>query len=555
MNVFKSIAMIVLGLVMVAGVGLIWGVDMFFAPHPPRAALATALLEADIQTPKSGFRKLGECYTFTRKGITACYLSGPPEVRGAALGRFFPDSVQVLEKAAFARVQKSFPNAFLRWLAIRYLTIRQSEHIGNISLSIQKEILGFVQTTENNFPQYGSYYNRILQAQAFYDLLHPLEERTTTSGLAIGLQAEKVVNQTPLLAFNLDFPAGKVWDQNQVVQLMRPEQGFAYLAVTWPGMFGVVSGMNEEGLAIALLTAHTEQPIASGVPVMLLARQVLEQAKTLAEATQIIQNAKCMVAERFLIGSGSENDFLVVEKTPEKTVVVKMQKKFVVASNYFVSPDLRDDIVNKEVRDSGPALARYNRAKELLRHYGGPMPVTRVARVLRDRRGEFGVRLGIGHPAAVNTLNSVHSVIFDLKNRKAWVARSPQLLGGYVPFSIATFDSYDKKERIAADPLLHSGKYNEYLVYQHGLQEAERLFLEGNHQESLSWLQEVNHLNPLDYRSFLLAGKALHALNRRDEARFNFRQALKLHPAYFREKQEIKQRLKELDLAGYQGKQ
>ncbi len=554
MKVFKCITMIMLGLFMVAAGCLIWGVDMFFAPHPPQSSLAEVVVKAKIRKPKPGLRKIEDCYTFQREGLTACFLSGAPEVQGAVLGRFFSETGQILEQAAHERLNRILPNSLLRWLAIRYLTIRQSESIGDLSPGIQKEIFGYIQTTENLYPWYGSFYNRVLQSQTFYDLLHSLEEEATTSSLAIGLLAERVDQETPLLAYNLDISHGIIWDQNKLVLLVKPAQGLSFLAVSWPGSFGVLSGMNEAGLGIALLTAHTQHPLASGVPVMLLAREVLEQAKTLKEAVEILQAAKSMVAESFLIGSGPENNFVVVEKTPDKTIVRKMQKQYIVVGNHFVSPELRNDPINLEVRNSGPSLTRLSRAKELLRRHSSPLPITRVAGVLRDRRGEFGVRLGLGHPAAINTLNSVHSVIFDLENQKAWISRSPHQLGRFVPFSLSDFTVYDKKEVIAEEPLLLSGKYNEYLVYQHGRQEAQRLFQEGKHQESLSWLQEVNHLNPLDYRSFFLAGKALHALSRRDEAAYNYRQALRLYPAYRHEKREIEVRLKELDLLEYKQK-
>src|SRR6476661_1267500 len=51
---------------------------------------------------------------------------------------------------------------------------------------------------------------------------------------------------------NLDFLSFDIADKLSVVQVYRPrDDRYAFMAVGWPGLAGVLSGMNEHGLALA----------------------------------------------------------------------------------------------------------------------------------------------------------------------------------------------------------------------------------------------------------------------------------------------------------------
>ena len=45
--------------------------------------------------------------------------------------------------------------------------------------------------------------------------------------------------------------------KNKLVLFEKPDSGYAYVSVTWPGMLGVVSGMNTQGLAVSGLQMQT----------------------------------------------------------------------------------------------------------------------------------------------------------------------------------------------------------------------------------------------------------------------------------------------------------
>ena len=56
----------------------------------------------------------------------------------------------------------------------------------------------------------------------------------------------------PLLARNLDFFPLGILDRYGLIALYRPDGMHAFASVTWPGLCGVLSGMNDAGLALAV---------------------------------------------------------------------------------------------------------------------------------------------------------------------------------------------------------------------------------------------------------------------------------------------------------------
>ncbi|MBN1595010.1 hypothetical protein JW933_03695 [candidate division FCPU426 bacterium] len=532
-------------LVVLAVAGLYWGTDYIFSPAPPPRHLSEASLESGLTETPEGQRAWQGCYTFRREGLKACYVSGHPEVRGAALGIFLAAEFKATEKAIQQLYERTMPNRWLRWFAFRLLAWQQSRLAVFLSPEIRQEILGFTRTTANAFPLYGSYYHRLVQLQELYDMTHAGGDEIRFRGTAIGLAAERTKEQGVFLAHNFDCLAGDAWDQNKVVCCLRPDNGYAFLSITWPGQFGVVSGMNEAGLGVAVLAVSSAKDKNKGLPVSLAARRILTEAADLRQAVALLQEMPIMVRESFVLGSGGENSFVVVEKSPEKTVVRKMQNGYIAATDYFLAPDMHPEDSPAWQQGREISLARLRRVKTLLRKKE-EWTVSEVVEMLRDRQGEFGEPLGWGHRSAINALTAVHSVVFDLKHKRAWVAAAPHQLGKYVPFDLQDFGALPPADSIPADPILASGKYNEYLVYRHGLREAALLYQGKKYQESLAWLQEVRPLNPLDYQNYLLAGKALQKLGRVDEAGYNYQQAKRLHPAFFWEKVELEKHLENL---------
>jgi hypothetical protein len=119
---------------------------------------------------------------------------------------------------------------------------------------------------------------------------------------------------------NLDFPSFDVADQQTVVLIVRPRGRYAFASVAWPGMVGVLSGMNEHGLALANMEVDRPRRLPIAMPYPLLYRTVLERCRTVAEAIALLDETPRQTANNLMLMDAS-GDRAVVEITPDKITV------------------------------------------------------------------------------------------------------------------------------------------------------------------------------------------------------------------------------------------
>ena len=116
-----------------------------------------------------------------------------------------------------------------------------------------------------------------------------------------------------LIGRNFDFYVGDAFAKQREILICRPDSGYKFVNITWPGFIGCVSGMNEKGITVTLYAAPTEVPSATASPIAIVAREILQYAATIDEAYAIASKRKTFVSESILIGSGMENRSIIIE--------------------------------------------------------------------------------------------------------------------------------------------------------------------------------------------------------------------------------------------------
>ena len=154
----------------------------------------------------------------------------------------------------------------------------------------------------------------MLLGQCFLDL------SAMTACSTITLPAAASPDRVARFGRNLDFPSFDVADKQTVVMIVRPEGRFGFASVAWPGMVGVLSGMNEHGLALANMEVDRPRRVPVAMPYTLLYRTVLEQCRTVDEAIALLEKTPRQTANNLMLMDGS-GDRAVVEITPEKITV------------------------------------------------------------------------------------------------------------------------------------------------------------------------------------------------------------------------------------------
>jgi hypothetical protein len=206
-----------------------------------------------------------------------------------------------------------------------------------------------------------------------------------------------------------------------VVAIAKPTGKLAFASVGWPGHAGVVTGVNAQGIAVMVHPARTADVRAarSARPIALLARSILEQAKTLDEAIKLAETTPTLGAALLVIVDGSTGKSVIVERTPSKAIVERNPKS-AAFGDVLTTNALSSDPENDRARRVLPTVTRVERAARLVR---APLAdVAAMAAVLRDQRGVDDAPKPSGHRGVIDDGRSDHVVILDPASLELWVS-------------------------------------------------------------------------------------------------------------------------------------
>ncbi len=174
----------------------------------------------------------------------------------------------------------------------------------------------------------------LLLAQCFLDLT-PM---TACSTIALSTQASP--DGIARMGRNLDFPALDIADRYSVVLAFEPADGrYGFTAVSWPGMIGVLSGMNEHGLVLCNMEVRRTGSLPRAMPYTLLYRTVLERCRTVDEAIALLEKTPRQTPNNLMLMDAS-GDRAAVELTVEGVAVRRAaDNEPLISTNHQRGPD------------------------------------------------------------------------------------------------------------------------------------------------------------------------------------------------------------------------
>ncbi len=175
--------------------------------------------------------------------------------------------------------------------------------------------------------------------------LFDLKQMVLCSG--IGLDRSRSSTGGTLLGRNLDYPPVGDIGQYTLVQVIRQGAGFLnFASVGFPGLLGVLSGMNEAGLALAIHEVVDIRPPKrkfnpGGLPYALCYRMVLEQCKTVEEARKFLLALERSTTTNLLISDRERT--AVLEVSPDGVAVRQSEAGATCCANHFCLAENRAD--------------------------------------------------------------------------------------------------------------------------------------------------------------------------------------------------------------------
>lgn len=141
----------------------------------------------------------------------------------------------------------------------------------------------------------------------------------------------------PLFGRNLDFPAFGVADRYDLLFMMKPEGKIPFVAIGWPGMVGVLTGINAYGVAVSINLSYNSTRVEGGCPMPIFLRRVLENATNVEAASQILDNDSPASGVSITMVD-RRGRAMVAEMAPTLTFYRYPRKQLLFATNMFVHP-------------------------------------------------------------------------------------------------------------------------------------------------------------------------------------------------------------------------
>lgn len=120
----------------------------------------------------------------------------------------------------------------------------------------------------------------------------------------------------------LDYMKGVGLEPNAVVMVMQPDQGNAWVNISYAGFIGSVTAMNEKHISIGEMGGRGEGNW-DGKPMAQLVREVMEKASTLDEAVAIMRESKRTCEYYYVIADGKTKQAVGIKATPAIFEVVQ----------------------------------------------------------------------------------------------------------------------------------------------------------------------------------------------------------------------------------------
>lgn len=411
---------------------------------PPDLALShgESLSHREPRQLGGGLRSLNDSYAFRRHGIWEVGLVGDPEELGWAHGRLLHDEMVATEGVLFSALTTYVPSRALRSLVLDTAIWKYREIDQGMSNPRLRELAAKASAFRPDpFAEFLPTYQRFVYLSALYDIALSFEHSPLIGCTTFSVSSDRSSSGSPMLARTFDFEVHDIFDEQKAVFFVREEGKIPFASVAWPGLVGVVTGMNSDGLAAVVHGARAGPTSAVGEPVVQTLRKVLSEARSTAEAIAILERSPKLVSHLVVLNDAAGRA-VAIERVVGAEAFVKELPNISTVTNHLEGP-FAEDPKNRTVLEQTSTMQRRKRGDVLAQNAATLVSPQDLMTWLRDRRAPDGRPLSPGDRRSIDALIATHAVVMSTRDAKIWVSQSPHLLGGFV--------EYDLRQRFADD--------------------------------------------------------------------------------------------------------
>jgi len=491
--------------------------------------------------------------TKNKQQLWELYIKGNPLQLGYNNGALTQDLMQKQEDIFFSKVEGFVPSKFKQKLLRSFLKWYNRKMYLNVRDDFQAELYGLSQYSSGKYDFIAPKFLRNMYLHGAHDIGHAMQDLMMVGCSSLAVWNENSEDGDLLIGRNFDFYVGDEFAKNKLVEFVEPKNGIPYMSVSWPGMIGVVSGMNKEGITVTINAGKSKIPLTAKTPISLVTREILQFAKNIDGAIAIAKKRKVFVSESILVGSANDKNAVIIEVSPDNFGVYKVENSSkIFCTNHFQSDAYKDDKRNQKHILESHSEYRYEKLQELLNENPKLNP-EKMAAILRDKSGLKGEKIGYGNEKALNQLLVHHAVIFSPQKKLVWVSSNPYQLGEFVCYDLNEIftdkrlqnGKFAKSElNIAKDPFVDSQEFENYEIYKLMQSEIISAIEKDDVLLSEDFTKEYQSLNPDFWLGYYLAGKYYFKQKEYSKAKVEFEKALTKEITTIPDKENVEKYLK-----------
>jgi hypothetical protein len=410
-------------------------------------------------TELGGVRRAGSSTVRKVGSLLEVRLAGSPARIGEAHAKLLHDEMVETERVVWRLLDEKVTNRAARAFL---LDIGQFAYRGladSMSPARRTELAASAAAfVPDPFGEHFPIFQRFVYLSSLYDISLGYEHSPLIGCTTFTFSGASAAG-SPILARAFDFDADDVYDEHKAVFLVEEEGKIPFASVAWPGLVGVVSGMNREGLAVVVHGARAGPTRTMGEIVVHELRRLLSEARSTDEAVAALAKTDPLVSHIVVLNDAAGHA-VAVERVPGELPFSRPLPERAVVTNHLEGPFAADP-KNQRIREISSTVARRARGDELLAGLGHPATAEDAVRLLRDRKGPGESALELGDRRAIDALIATHAVVMETATRRLWVSEAPHSLGRFVAFDLvkllapgASATDDESHPAIAADPML-----------------------------------------------------------------------------------------------------
>lgn len=525
--------------------------------HKPQLEGCNSAIPIVEKQSNTAFKSGNNFLVKNKQSLWELYVEGDALERGLVSGALTDSLLKKQERTFFSKLGEIVPSKTKQRLLRGFLKWYNRKLYLNVTEEYKTEIYGVSEYTSHDFDYIAPRYLRSLYLHGAHDIGHALQDLALVGCSSFAAWGDKSEDGSLILGRNFDFYAGDDFAKDKIVAFVNPKEGNPFMMVTWAGMIGAVSGMNNQGLTVTINAGKSKIPLIAKTPISLLTREILQYATNIEEAIAIARKRKVFVSESIMVGSAKDKKAVIIEVSPNNFGVYEVlnSNDQLICSNHFQSNELKNDDRNQYQIANSHSKYRYDRMEQLFDENPKITPKI-AASILRNKEGLNNDAIGYGNEKALNQLIAHHGIIFKPEQLLVWVSSNPYQLGEFVCYDLnkifknkkdndAVVSVEEEKLNIPKDDFVDSQAYKNYELFRIEDRKMD-VFLENKTVLPSDFAKNYQSLNPNYWFVYYKVGVSLYQHKEYQQAKEQFEKALTKEITTVPNKLEIEKYLKKI---------